>query len=336
MTGTSASLVAIVGGLLVARFVGLDSAQQGADRVLADVRERLVTAQARATAAGDRLLRLQAQDFLEDAKVLNAIQAGTTDITKLRVEGWRTPLTDDVLQRFVDRLAEEFTQARAVLDDKIPAYHEIPNSEFRHYAEWREFRRQLGADLPPTHRNGVWERVFFEVSKRRSAAYAEWKKQHPDPPKSALENIHDLASSSQLTSVSNINLPPISPPPTDFTAIRARRHDELRSERDRTQQQVEDLQAEVRRLGQAREAIVKPDGLLWQGIVVLILFSAAGVIAPLWAMSRTPGDLTPHLRLLFWGFSGAFGLLVVYLVFHVWRLTRKNNNRRPPSAGNSP
>jgi hypothetical protein len=50
----SAGLVAIVGGLLVARFVSLDSEQRGSRKVLADTRERLESARRR---AGKLMLR---------------------------------------------------------------------------------------------------------------------------------------------------------------------------------------------------------------------------------------------------------------------------------------
>jgi hypothetical protein len=123
-----------------------------------------------------------------------------------------------------------------------------------------------------------------------------------------------------------LGVPPISPPRTDFGSIWARRHDELRSGRDRTQQQLEDNEAEVRRLEQDRKRIVEPDSALWWGIGVLVLFSAVGVIAPLWAMTRTPTDFTPHLKLLFWSFAGTFGLLLIYFVIYASRLTRRKNN----------
>jgi len=122
---------------------------------------------------------------------------------------------------------------------------------------------------------------------------------------------------------------PISGPPIDWQAIRQRRLDERRSERDRTQQQLEDIEAEVRRLEQDRRRIVTPDRVLWWGIGVLVVFSLVGMIAPLWAMSRTPTDFTPHLKLLSWAFAVIFGLLVGYFFIYAWWLTRRKNNARP-------
>jgi hypothetical protein len=44
MTATSAALVSIIGGLLVARFVGLDSEHQGAQKLVAEAEARLALA----------------------------------------------------------------------------------------------------------------------------------------------------------------------------------------------------------------------------------------------------------------------------------------------------
>ena len=53
----SAALVAIVGGLLVARFVGLDSDQQTSRKLLADASDRRTIARRRAEAARQDLTR---------------------------------------------------------------------------------------------------------------------------------------------------------------------------------------------------------------------------------------------------------------------------------------
>jgi hypothetical protein len=58
----SAALVAIVGGLLVTRFVGLDSDQQTSRKLLADASDRLAIARKRAEVARQNLIRWSAQD----------------------------------------------------------------------------------------------------------------------------------------------------------------------------------------------------------------------------------------------------------------------------------
>jgi hypothetical protein len=63
ITSISAALVAIVGGLLIARFVTLDGDQQGATKVLAEAEERAPTARRRADDAQQRLRRREAGTF---------------------------------------------------------------------------------------------------------------------------------------------------------------------------------------------------------------------------------------------------------------------------------
>jgi hypothetical protein len=321
MTGASASLVAIVGGLLVARYVGLDSVQQGADQVLNDAMDRLKTARDRAGTAANKLLRFEASDFLGDSQVLNDIHAGITDLATLRVTGGYTPMSDEELQPFVDALVKEFATARSTLDATIPLFHEIPEPDKRTYTEWRLFYPALASKLPPDLDDQVWKRAFEDVCGARLEAHAEWKKAHPNPPKNELQRLAELHQSI-IGSTTPFLSPLATKTPADYTAINARRRDDLRSERDRTHQHLEDLEGEVRRLEQARAAIVKPDKLLWQGFLILFVFSGVGVIAPLWAMSRTPRDLTPHLSWLFYGFAVMLTILIGYFAGHAWRLTR--------------
>jgi hypothetical protein len=120
IAGSSAGLVAIVGGLLVARFVTLDSEQQGAQRVLDDAEARLTVARQRAQEDSDQLLRRDARDFLWDRPVLMAINEGVEDLAELRRRGDRTRLTDEELQPFVEEVRRELAHARQILEEAVP------------------------------------------------------------------------------------------------------------------------------------------------------------------------------------------------------------------------
>jgi hypothetical protein len=78
VVGTSVTLAAIVGGLLVARFVSIDSDQRTSRKVLADARERLEAARARAAAAWQEILDWDADDFFWSSRVAKAIADGVT------------------------------------------------------------------------------------------------------------------------------------------------------------------------------------------------------------------------------------------------------------------
>jgi hypothetical protein len=87
IAGSSAGLVAIVGGLLVARFVTLDSEQQGAQRILDDAEARLAVARQRSQEDSEQLLRWDARQLLNDREVLTAINEGTEELAELRRRG---------------------------------------------------------------------------------------------------------------------------------------------------------------------------------------------------------------------------------------------------------
>jgi hypothetical protein len=94
--------------------------------------------------------------------------------------------------------------------------------------------------------------------------------------------------------------------------------------RERAGQKVEDLEDELSRVRRDRTRLVRPDCLLWAGVLVLIYFTAVGVALPGWVMSRGPRDLTPHIRWLYWFFASALGVLVAYIAGYLFRLTRRS------------
>jgi hypothetical protein len=69
---------------------------------------------------------------------------------------------------------------------------------------------------------------------------------------------------------------------------------------------------------------VKPDRLLWQGMVILVLLSLLGVILPLGAISM---DLISAWRWLFWPFVAVFALLIYYFAHHALRLSTRARRR---------
>ena len=82
IVGTSATLVAIVGGLLVARFVGLDSDQRRIRKVLADARGRLGAAEDRSKAAARDVVEFDARAFFGDDDILGASTAARPQLKR--------------------------------------------------------------------------------------------------------------------------------------------------------------------------------------------------------------------------------------------------------------
>lgn len=345
MTGTSAALVSIVGGLLVARFVGLDSEQQGAQKLMDDAEERLRIARRRAEEAKSDVMRWDADGFLRNLKVLQAIKGGTTEIAQLR-ELADSSLGDAELAPFVAEVAGEFQAARNYFTTHPLTVTEELNDAV---GNWYQARGSL-PDLPKIRWDGPWELVFDEtVLQAAEAAAREARRREAEAERrrkaEAKQEEGLLGSLAGITGVfSQMQSPTWQPhrtslaelmaiPPTsstDWQAIRARRYDDLVTNRERASQRVEDLEAELARLRLDHKRVVRPDGRLVWGLVVLAVFTLVGVVTPLWVMSHGPQNITAHIRLLFWAFSAALAVLFGYMV--VYLATLLNRKGTSPSA----
>lgn len=116
----------------------------------------------------------------------------------------------------------------------------------------------------------------------------------------------------------------------DFGVTEARHHDDLIFARGQRQQQVVDLEGELRRLEQEHAEIVRPDMRLWFGSAILVIFAALGVALPLWVMGEGPQNLAP-VRWVFYPFAGSLTALVGYIVWYLFQLTRKDRGDKHSS-----
>jgi hypothetical protein len=231
IASSSAGLVAIVGGLLVARFVTLDSEQQGAERVLADAEARLTVARQREKEDTDQLVRWDARQFLYDRSILMAINEGVKDLAELRRRGDHTFLTDEKLEPFVEEISQELAYAHRVLEEVIPS---PLDPKYQAYGGWDDFKRDTPG-LPRSNWDLAWEVVFDQIVEQRPRPPARFSSSLTSP------SLHRYG----LRRISN----------TDWEAIRARRRDELVASHERAAQQVEDLACDLTWRG----------GLRWSG-----------------------------------------------------------------------
>jgi len=301
---TSAALVAIIGGLLVARFVSLDSDQRGSRKVLADAADRLTVARDRARSAWQDVLRWEAGEFFGSRSVAKAVvNEGVTSADELmRVATWRyTP--------FAAEVAGEVSRAREGLSGRIG------NPDIR----WPDFRR-THPDLPEIRWPRVWEIVYDGMAMKLAEE----------------EEARRRAEAGSFKSIATaFALPPFpgraTGPFTDSGAIAARRHDELLANHARAKQQVEDYEAEFGRLRLEHAEIVRPDARLWWGITILIVFTALGVVVPLLVMATGPHDLAV-VRWVFYPFIGSLAALIGYIVVYLVQLTRSKSDQPTASA----
>jgi hypothetical protein len=319
---TSAALVAIIGGLLVAKFVGLDTDQRASRQILTGARERLERARRRVRAAWEDILRWDAGDFFNTPEVVEAVLGkGVASPTELmRIASW--PHEPDELTPFVTELAGEAGRAREAITPRIKS-----DDVF-----WRDFRRRCG-DLPEIRWPSVWQHVYDDIARERAAAEeAAEARRRAAPPKSAMDRQLDLMNEwpererRQRALLATVVVPESQ---TDHVAIAARRIDDLRANHVRAQQQVEDLEAELLRLEQEHAEIVTPDARLRWGIVILILLTVLGVVLPVCVMATGPRDLAA-VRWVLYPFLLSLAALIVYIVVYLVQLTR--NEPDQPTA----
>jgi hypothetical protein len=283
VAATSATMVAIVGGLLVARFVTISSEQEGAQNLLNDANERLTIAQRRFGAAYDEIYEWDVRDFF-DVPTIRSIGSGTTDIRDLRGPRLSRRLTDEQFTNIIGEISAEFRSARAALRGLVR-----PQSQ-RGYVSWEDFQ-QSATGLPGIIWDDVWAIVYDDLA-------------HPPATTDTFPNPYMLI-----------------PSRPEYDVLHMQRRDALRGNLDRAQQRMEDIESEVERLKRTRDAIVRPKGL-GVGLVVLSVFTVAGVIIPIWLLSRGPTQLTTHLgEVVFWLFLVGLLALLGYISLLALRLS---------------
>lgn len=312
---TSAALVAIIGGLLIARFVGLDSEEQGTRRVLEDAAGRLAAARHRAGRALKALQDHDARDFLNDADVLDDLCAGVTEPETLRRRA-SCSLSDPELSPYITEIVNEIARARDTLAAQVTAED----------GSWYQFRRNT-PNLPEIRWPRVWAKVFDEVSARR--AKEESRKQEEARRRGRITGLN-TATWAQLGAAAQASrsMAQRMAQSPEYWQIRASRHDQLAVANQRAQQQAEDYQDEYRRLQHAHQEIVRPDRRLWSGVAILIAFTIVGVAWPMLTMSTGPTTLT-QVHWLIYPFTTALGVLLVYIVIYLWQLTSRNTPAPP-------
>jgi hypothetical protein len=243
IAATSAAMVAIVGGLLVARFVSIASEQEGAERLLQDERNHLTTARRREQEARGSLLDWDVHDFFT-TKVIQTIYEGERRVPELRKIGEYTPLTDKEIAEAAKTVLGEIERARQRLRQSIPTTAATNN-----YSKWEEYRHTHPL-LPETD----WD----EVS---GIAYEDIVR----PPKPTFHQAY-----SGLSTIPAV-IPFLHvPTPPEYVALGIQRRDALLTDVARAKQRVEDIEEELARLQRARDAIVRPKGL-GGGLVVQCL-----------------------------------------------------------------
>lgn len=306
MTGASSSLVAIVGGLLVARFISLDSEQQGAQRNLDAALDELEVAKTRDSTASTALRNFEAEEFLSDSDVLDSIQSGTTRISTLRaLYGDEVPIEDEELAPYVHDAYNEFESARSSLDIMLSKSLEVAWEAWDEL-DWFEHIKPRVIEWKNYRREEVWERALEEVKNAR---------------KTSLEESGAGPADRGL----GIMLPPVMPRMGTPVHVTEQRRGPLRAAESSARRELEDAERTVARLREARNAIVKPDKQFQIGIVVLVYTAIVGIVVPIVTLSTGPAEFTGWVMLTVWFFLSGLLALIGYLVGLAIRLARRRN-----------
>jgi hypothetical protein len=343
----SAALVAIVGGLLIARFVGLDSDQQTSRKLLADAGDRLEIARGRAAVAHANLIRWTAQSLLDNTEVADALAGGLAAIAELRRLA-ATELNDDELRTMISQAADDVQALRDWLSP-VPAMERIRATGYA----WENYPR---SDMPALNYRQLAPPVFARIAgwlqaadaETRRRAEAERRERAPrfaqDYPPLGGSRPAIPGESDMLRQIDqapgwigqveigqqvgrSLALPAGLLVPADIDSTTgAGGYDDLVGTSLRASQRVEDLEEELRRLRQQHAIVVRPDARLWWAVGILTAYAIGGVGVPLWVMAQGPSSIIA-VRWIFWPFACGLGALLSYVVWYLADLTRTRGPR---------
>lgn len=170
---SGAALVAIVGGILGARFVSLDAERQAAQRRFEEVEARVNTARAASAEADDALEQLLCKDLLDCDAVYEAVARSQPDGPSLDsvlepAQLRELPIAKEPLEARVALINTEMNKAVSTLTETMPA-----QSDDR-WPMWEEYRRTFRLD--PRH-DGVWEWIYNELADKLEEEAAERRRE---------------------------------------------------------------------------------------------------------------------------------------------------------------
>ena len=294
ITQASAALIAIVGGLLVSRYVTLHAEQQGARRRADDLARREAEARSHLADTERDLALYFIDDFLDDDEVFEVIlrekgQASLDDALTAK-DTDASDLNRELLEDQFSALQDEFLLAVHNLLPVVP--------EGRDHDEWLDFRK--GNNFPVGHR-AMWKWTYDQIVEDRieSAKKAERKSRKNVPYGGLFGPDYDVSSIYGLSS----------PEVRGLRNVVASQHEiaQVNSLRSR----VEAARAEVRALEQERrlaeetfEATRQPEGFML-ALQVLSTLAVLGMGVPVVIMAFVPSSLPLFARV---------GVVVVFFV----------------------
>lgn len=272
VTQSSAALIAIIGGLLVSRYVSLHAEQDGARRRVEDLTRRLQEAEHRLTQAKVNLERYRVQHILEDSDVYETIfrknfNASVDDVIRT-ADVDEDNYDTEVLKNQLGVLCTELKKAQNTLSPIVP--DEIKQDS------WLDFKRNKNLSVDNF---SAWEWSYERIS-----------------------TLHSQRAKKSRTAgfpyFAGIDVGPIISPSHGMMNFQM---DQARLESLR--RQVNEGEGEVRALSQERrlaeetlEATKQPEGFKL-ALQVLTILAALGIAFPVSIMGFGPMVLPALLRI---------------------------------------
>lgn len=305
----TAALIAIVGGLLVSRYVALHAEQQAAGRRVQDLARREAEADEALASANSELAGYRVADALDDDRVFEEIAARDFEPT---VDGVLRAIEWDEAELDLSLLEAEIESVKAEMAESIQAiYPLVPVGTA--FDRWPEFRRANG--LKPG-RNRLWSWVYDRAcEERREEAESAARQAREALGNSVLSN---------LLSARNFSLPTLSPAVTAarWTVQSQRELAQERALEDRVAAaaaQVWALRQERRLAEETYDATRQPEGF-GLALQVLSVLAVVGMGFPVVLMGLAVVTLPAWVRggvivMFFCGVALLLRFLFVYASF---------------------
>lgn len=308
ITQSAAALIAIVGGLLVSRYVALHAEQQGARRRADDLLRRQEEAEVQLNAHEREFDLYFVDEFLDDDTVFEILLRGHGDATVEQVldekDANGEELNRTLLEEQFAALQAEFLLAVQTLLPAVPVEKE--------HDDWLDFKR--GKDLPIGHR-GVWDWAYRRIcdENRREAERVEEEARRKSPYGGLLGSI---ASQDILRSIRLGN-----PQVRALRGVVASQHEiahinVLRGRLEAARAEVRALHQEHRLAEELFDATRQPEGF-GLALQVLATLAVLGMGVPVVIMGFVPFTLPNWVRgfvvaLFFFGVATLLRFLFVY------------------------
>lgn len=290
----TAALVAIIGGFLVSRLIGLVSEKTQQLQSLAELQSKRGIKDAELEkfnhAVGTGIQRWFREDNLED--ILS--KRGDSNYTKMVDEFDATGSDRQEISEYANSLKTIVTRAFKELEQKYPEPAKIPESPHKIRAD--------GIHIDPGHDEEIFERVATHITASRQAIFEE--KEERDA-----ENVEPQKLAGPGTS-DPVPVVMVNPPaPTLVTS----RHDAAIKQRDRLSEELRIITGEIELLETRLPANSQQRWLIY-GLGILAYFSIVGIVYPLYLMTRNPVIATASARTkVLWGFSSGLVALLIFI-----------------------